>query len=154
MSKKSHKTDRVFVFVSLGAVAAAGIVGFRLIGSPNKQRLLSLDKERVEDLLDISNRLWNDTGQGIEARLKPLPSELPSTNQNAEAYLDPKTGEPYEYRRLSDTTYELCATFALDSEDRETRRYRRNPKWEHPAGRHCYQIDVAKSQSYSPAFVD
>ena len=137
--------DQAFVFVSASAVVAAGIVGFLLLGSPMEQRLLSLDKERVEDLRQIARQLWNETGNGNGNESKPLPDALPKAEERQDTYRDPKTDEPYEYRRLSDTEYELCATFSRDSETREANSYRNNPQWKHPAGLHCYEFDTTNN---------
>ena len=145
---KSHRTaDRAFVFVSLGAVITASIAGFWLIGSPNKQRLLSLDQERVDDLRLISTELWVQSGRGEPNQFVPLPEALPNSGSQ-DAYLDPKTNEPYKYRRLSDTTYELCATFSLESPTEPTSRYQSRPKMSHPAGRHCYQFDASRPSPF------
>lgn len=144
MSKQLHQADRIFTFVSLSAVVAATIIGFWLIGSPGKQRLLSLDEERINDLRSISDELWQQAGQGQPDQFVPLQEALPRTGPQ-DIYTDPKTKVPYEYRRLSDKTYELCATFALESPPEEADVYQPTPALRHPAGRHCYQFDASKS---------
>ena len=47
-----------------------------------------------------------------------------------------ETGEPYEYRVLGPSKYELCATFSM------ARDADHGVFWNHPAGRHCWTIDV------------
>jgi hypothetical protein len=49
---------------------------------------------------------------------------------------DPETGQPYTYRVTGKTTYELCATFSLE------RKSEQNVFWNHPAGEHCFTINV------------
>ena len=151
--RSSHLSDHAFAFISLGGVIAAGVVGFWLIGSPVKQRLILLDKERVNDLSHISSQLWQQTARVNDGSFEPLPTALPVTSLRKEIYTDPETGRPYEYYRLSDTTYELCANFALASTDRESKRYyddRHSPNWEHPAGRYCYQLDIGQESPPIP----
>ena len=50
--------------------------------------------------------------------------------------VDPETGEPYAYRVLDDRRFELCATFDT------VRKGDFDVFWDHPAGRHCFVIDV------------
>jgi hypothetical protein len=53
---------------------------------------------------------------------------------------DPETGTPYEYRVLNPVSYELCAQFSLP------RDLQYDSYWNHPAGRHCYSIDVTDTR--------
>ena len=48
----------------------------------------------------------------------------------------PETGEPYGYTVKDDHTYELCATFS------QSRAWDTEVFWNHPAGPHCFTIDV------------
>ena len=52
------------------------------------------------------------------------------------AITDPVTREPYGYEAGEGTAYELCATFARATTEREFRRVR--PFSRHEAGRHCF----------------
>jgi hypothetical protein len=53
---------------------------------------------------------------------------------------DPITRLPYEYRPTSGTEYELCAIFAATSEEGDGTSRARG--WSHPAGKHCFSIDI------------
>jgi hypothetical protein len=55
---------------------------------------------------------------------------------------DPETGEPYRYTIKNETTYELCATFAAQ------RQSDYSVFWNHPAGEHCFTIDVIDPPPY------
>lgn len=136
-------TDKAFIAISFGSVVAAIITGFWMLGSPGKQRLLSLDSERVQNLSSIASELANEVRPpGEVGEAQPLPETLPPWLE--ELYRDPVTNEPYEYRKLSEESYELCATFALASvRDPQRATYDRgfSTLWEHPEGRHCFEIE-------------
>jgi hypothetical protein len=75
---------------------------------------------------------------------KTLKAELPHTLGEASvrarnerlSVQDPETGEPCTYTVQSETTFELCATFARQRE------WTSGVFWNHPAGTHCFRIDV------------
>lgn len=148
MTYRQHRsTDRTFVAVSTAAVLIAIVAGFWLLGSPGQQRLLSLDSERVDDLTQIaSNLVYAVENPGNTTPAPPLPEQLPNSMASRDDLRDPLTDEPYEYRRLSDSAYELCATFATDSTQLEKTSQFSNTQWPHPAGRHCFEVAKSASQ--------
>ena len=146
MNRASHQiVDRTFMIVSLILVILGVGAAFTLLGSPARQRQVSLDQERVQDLVNIARQLSYRTEATGEAG-EQLPEQLPA---DLSVDRDPVTDEPYEYQRLSDSTYELCATFTTDS--REYVRYEiwPNAQWQHLAGRHCYEIAAASETPLS-----
>ena len=54
--------------------------------------------------------------------------------------IDPITLTPFDYQVIDQTTYELCAVFEL-ADDR-TQQAWVDPFWQHPAGQHCFVIEV------------
>ncbi len=155
MTYRQHqKTDRTFVAVSTAAVLIAIVAGFLLLGSPGQQRLLSLDSERVNDLSQIaSNLAFAVENPGKVTPAPQLPESLPDSVTSRDDLRDPLTNEPYEYRRLSDSAYELCATFATDSTQPDKTSQFSNTQWPHPAGqwphpagRHCFEFAKSASQ--------
>lgn len=141
-------TDKAFAVLATLAAVAAVIAGFRLLGSPAQQRLLSLDEDRRRDLQNISDTLRLEYSAAAGQASAPLPETLAEANFLTTAFLsDPVTEVPYEYRRLSDSTYELCATFSAASpENTEPSLRYVDPLWAHPEGRHCYEFDVASRE--------
>ncbi|MEO1069681.1 MAG: hypothetical protein AAFW95_11265 [Cyanobacteria bacterium J06638_6] len=135
----SHKAfDRAFAGVATVAVAAAIATGFWVLGTPNQQRLMAADRQRLQDLSLTAQRL-HDQYIGVEG------FQLPDALQEWELGTDPLTGQPYEYARLGDRDYELCATFDTDSSTHRLNDQGSNPaaeQWQHPAGRHCFEIDL------------
>jgi hypothetical protein len=129
---------RTVVAISLVvAVLAVVIVGVLLLDSPAQERLRRLDERRVDDLRSISAELdfyWTREGT--------LPSSLEELANEPGVFLelfDPESDQPYEYRVLSDNTYELCAQFSRNTTE-ERDRYR--DYWSHEAGRQCFGLEA------------
>ena len=140
--------SRIFLFVVILSVVGAVVYAFFLMGSPIKQRALQLDRTRISDLQQISsaiNTYWevNET----------LPESFGDIQAQQFIYIrsvkDPKTGEEYEYRTLTQDTFELCAVFELDSKEQDVRI--RVPfseeQWQHGAGRVCFERTAQVSLS-------
>ena len=138
------KFDRIFALIAIIAVAIGIVAGFWVLGTPNRQRLIAADRERIQDLRSIVWRLY-EAAEKAQDRGQPI--ELPESLEGRDRPTDPITNLAYEYRRLSETTYELCAEFATDSNTYllgQTRRNEPENDWRHPQGRHCFEFDVAK----------
>ncbi|MEL6854964.1 MAG: hypothetical protein AAFO83_07615 [Cyanobacteria bacterium J06607_13] len=147
-----HKfTDQAFAAISLGSVVAGVVAAFWLLGSPGNQRLIAMDRERLRNLQDIAFELETQVRGTNTGELASLPEALPSTVSGAETKQDPLTDEPYEYIRLSDTTYQLCAIFATASENDPLRRSV-SERWQHSAGRHCFEFDATESVPFLPYY--
>jgi hypothetical protein len=126
---------RIFGSAAIAAVVTGIILGFTATGGPSTQRAAQADVQRVRDLNRIAETVRNAVlsgGASIPAAL----DHVPATRD----YNDPETGAQYEYRPISTTAYELCATFALDN--RSDARQRRSTFWLHTAGRQCFQLDA------------
>jgi hypothetical protein len=100
-------------------VLAAIILGFWIVGSPTHQRDIRFDIQRVSDLQNIQWQLvseWQRTGA--------LPQNLDQMKDSisyATIPMDPETNRPYEYVVNGKTSFDLCATFALKTEDTKGR---------------------------------
>jgi hypothetical protein len=137
--------DRAFSLISLAAVLTAVVAGFWMLGSPGKQRLMSFDATRIQDLSSLSSSLGSELVPfGDASKAKAPPAQLPGSL--TEQYRDPETNQPYEYRKLTDETYELCATFALSYDENTRNNAYGNEAWKHPAGRHCFVVNAKTSQ--------
>lgn len=115
-------------------VVVAIVAGFFVIGSPGEARLEKLDDERLDDLRRIRGAIERTE---IPASLDSL---VASRHLSRDDLIDPTTDEPYGYRVLSDSTYELCATFALSSADLGDRAIDRSTVGSYEAGRHCFTV--------------
>ena len=125
--------------VVVAVVLAAVVVGVILLDSPAQERLRRLDERRVSDLSELGRAVsvyWTQEGS--------LPSSLNELSRDREFYADlsdPETGEPYEYRAIDDTTYELCAVFARKTGNGE-RKVPYGYLWFHGSGRQCLQLEA------------
>jgi hypothetical protein len=111
------------------------ILGFLRIGTPATQRALRADRKRVQDLYQLSDKihtLWTTNGR--------LPGHLDEVRDAA--FADPISRVAYEYRVAEVSRYELCATFALASEENQA--VPRSSAWSHPGGRHCFTVDASQ----------
>lgn len=122
------------IAASLG-MAAAIFAGMGVLGSPMHQRALQLDSRRVSDLSLISMQVSSYWSQH-----KSLPADLATLNLAHPMTSDPVSGTPFEYAVTGAETYRLCANFdaASESEGRSYGAY--VLRWNHPAGRHCFDL--------------
>lgn len=141
MTPRSH---RIFSAAATVVVLCSMAWGMALVGSPETARLLRFDRQRLEDLRTIHREvqsLCRDADADADGQLKrPLPETLEELAASARSekipLADPRTGQSYEYTVTGRTTYQLCATFALE------RNSDSDVFWNHSAGRNCFTIDV------------
>ena len=120
-------------------VIAAVVIGILLLDSPAQARLRRMDERRVSDLRVLSIAV--DAYWTREGRLPVSLDELSVEERIVGELIDPETAQPYEYRVIDDGTYELCATFALDTES-DDRDYLYRSIWFHGPGRECFQREA------------
>src|SRR3989344_2896384 len=111
----SELRDRVyprkaFQLVIVGVVVLALGYGFYLAGSPQNQRLVRFDEQKISDLQSIQNYLvynwWTQKGT--------LPKTLDELNDPISGFtvpVDSQSGEAYEYKVTNSKSFELCAIF-------------------------------------------
>ena len=117
-------------------VVAAVAVGIGILGSPADERVRQLDQRRVEDLERIARAV-----DVFSSRRQQLPSVVEDLRETGVLVPnDPISGVPYEYRRLDDKTFELCAQFERPSS--EPGRPAIEGFWSHGIGRQCFRHEV------------
>lgn len=117
--EKGRLARRIIAVIGLVAVVAAIVLGFVIVGSPGKQRALRFDSQRVSDLQNIQWQVIN-----YWQRKEAMPAKLSDTSDLISGYVtpnDPETGQPYEYAVTGKTSFDLCATFSLPSQDLKNR---------------------------------
>jgi len=142
------RTHTAFGAVASIVVAFAIVWGFILAGSPSTRRLERLDEQRLQDLRTIAHEIQSLVVNPDKKRelKEPLPKTLDEAVQRSRGAKlnsrDPETGEPYRYTLKNQTTYEMCARF--------TRRRESDflVFWNHPAGEHCFTINVLDPPPY------
>jgi len=128
------------LLVVISAVVALVVIVAIVIIDPPAQRLRSLDSRRTDDLGSLQRGIelyWNEH--------KSLPAglaELVRERELGPLPTDPETGASYEYEPVGESTYRLCANFALDTREEGTRGSSYPDQWAHGSGRQCLERTV------------
>ena len=96
--------------LGLGIVVVLAVVaGFLTVGGPEAGKQERRDQLRRQDLGKLSQYIHCVAA----ANDNTLPETISShdTCERDIRFIDPYTGAPYVYERISDTSYLLCATF-------------------------------------------
>lgn len=128
-AKLFGKAKAFAVVVSVLTLASVG-TGFYLVGTPGYQRNKKADERLTYDLQSLERDVISyKTDKGS------LPAKLEDLEGTGYLYLSDPTRKSYEYRVLSPTQFELCATFktATDKDDRL-----KGYGYDHKAGRSCF----------------
>jgi len=140
---------KAFKWTVMAIVAAVIVYGFVLAGSPQNQRLVRLDDQKVSHLQMIQDRLiyyWQQKG-GLPTSL----SELEDPISGFTAPTDPQTGQQYEYQRTGAKNFQLCASFNLFNSIGDRTSIVRpdypyaHGNWFHGAGRACFDRSIDES---------
>ena len=133
-------------------IIAAVVGGFYYAGTPQQARNEGLDQIRVRNIENIKwqvNSHWSQHGT--------LPESLAEIQTEDFLYdhmqiHDPESGEEYGYIRVSDTQYQLCATFATDSTltDHIPDYLESDRLWQHPAGEYCFDRETPDEEYEEP----
>ena len=135
------KTDRLghwLLLVASIAVIATLAAAFMVMRTPSAQRDVTLDQRRVLELTRLGHALDN-----YATLHDVLPDDLAVLARQRGSRLpmhDPVSGRPYEYARVGDDRYRLCAVFATDTaKTGEGAMQPYGDDWMHGAGRHCFE---------------
>jgi hypothetical protein len=133
-------------------VLIAVVSGFFIIGSPKEQRLLRFDQDKVNDLQNIQWQIVN-FWQSKEKLPKTL-SELKDSISGFTVPIDGQSEEEYQYKTISDLTFELCANFNKESIESQIINERivksvpvggfglKNTNWVHGEGEVCFKRTI------------
>jgi hypothetical protein len=109
----NKKWDTLLLIKSSVLVLAAIIWSFTVMGGPGSQRDLRIDQRRIEDLQNIQYQVINYWQQK-----EKLPATLDELKNPISSYMVPQDpefekGMVYEYKKIDDKKFQLCATFTL-----------------------------------------
>jgi len=141
-AKLTPQIRNIYRVVSCVVVLGSIIWGFVVLGSPRTQRLYRYDDQKVNDLMNINNEVINHYSMnGV------LPNTLADiTVQYYISLNDAQTQKPYEYEKLTATTYNLCAAFNKNTNDKtgstSTSSYYYGMSWLHDEGRYCFKQTI------------
>lgn len=137
---------RVFQAVIILAVLLSVCYGFYTAGSPQNQRLVRFDQQKVNDLQSIQSYLvynyWQQKGD--------LPPSLDALNDSISNFMvpkDPQTAQPYEYHVTGPRSFQLCASFNKENTATSTLPQpvgldSVNDNWNYTAGHVCFDRTI------------
>lgn len=144
MGKLNGTSRKVWAGVATLIILCSVIWGFSVLGSPRTQQLLKYDEQKVYDLQYINGQVQN-----FYANKKVLPKTMDDMMSSADYYIsqvDPQTGKAYEYKKVDDLSYELCAVFNKPSVVEKGREGYTTPVtftyWQHKEGEYCFKQTI------------
>jgi hypothetical protein len=139
---KSDIKTKFMAWKAIAIVVFAIAFGIYSVGSPTDARKARFDERRVQDLSGIQYALINYYQQK-----QVLPTDLVELNDPLSSFMtptDPETNMAYEYRKTGDLSFELCADFALASQETSNTGY--SPKmfdsFDHQEGKQCFERTI------------
>ena len=132
---------RIVVIVALALIVLAVAAGFHLLGSPDHQRRIALDRAAVYDLMAIAHAV-------ADHALPPQP--LPATMPRFDAGEHPVDKAAYTYRRTDAQHFELCATFLEATPEVGDDPAFEAHEYEHLAGHACFRYDRSRAHQPTP----
>lgn len=138
------KNSRTIWRIVAGVIVIGSIVwGFSVLGSPRTQRLIKYDEQKVSALQNLNSQITNYYSD--KGFLPKTIEEMANGNYYVNQNIDSQSQKPYEYVKTSDTTYNLCAEFNKESDEKAHQNYPYRsgyPSWIHPAGRYCFEETI------------
>jgi hypothetical protein len=135
----------VAIVLVVGSIAS----GFSVLGTPQSQRMLRYDSQKVSDLQSVQWQLvnyWQQKGT--------LPVSLEALQDPISGFtipLDPQSNKPYEYKKTGNLSFELCADFNKPLEARNVSKSQvmypepmggLGDNWAHDAGEKCFSRSI------------
>lgn len=135
----------VAIVLVLGSITA----GFSVLGTPQGQRMLRYDSQKVSDLQSIQWQIVNYWQQK-----EALPTALAELKDPISGFfvpVDPQTQASYEYAKTGALSFKLCAEFNKSSQTANNSMAQMaypepmgklNENWQHEAGRQCFERTI------------
>lgn len=150
LKRKELKTNinKILAIILPVVVLVSIIAGFFIVGTPGDQRARRLDEQRTNDLQMIQGEIINYWMQK-----EKLPTALTELEDDISGFIvstDPNNRESYEYKVVSDLSFQLCANFDssnLDEKDRMMQENyysfdKYNQNWFHNKGYTCFDRTI------------
>ena len=149
ISATRHPKMKFFAWTVVSLTAVIIVAGFVIAGSPQSERLVRFDDQRLSDLQTIQSEVV----QYWQAK-ETIPSSLDSLKNEIRGFtppVDPETGTAYEYRVTGNMSFELCATFKTSNKNESGTFGQTRPvavphgiadNWQHNAERTCFSRTI------------
>jgi Domain of unknown function (DUF5671) len=142
LGRNSPMLNKLFAGLAGGAVVITFCVALTVAGTPALQRLAQTDIRRTQDLQRLAAEI--NTWYRQNSRLPASLSDLKAIGGDLEA-TDPITKSPYSYHTKTQTTYQLCASFATKTNTKQYKGF-----WDHGMGETCYTLDGTQVVFWRP----
>jgi hypothetical protein len=138
----SQKARNIWA-VAVGCLLLVAIIlGFSVIGSPQTQRLVRQDNQKITDLQNLQWQVinyWQVNGM--------IPESMPNIP------VDTQTGTPYKYQKMGEMRFQICAQFNREFAGgkypgtmMEGPYFKggmmQNDNWVHGMGWHCFDREI------------
>ncbi|PSO44567.1 MAG: hypothetical protein BRC22_02315, partial [Parcubacteria group bacterium QH_9_35_7] len=136
-----NNISRIFKISVVLFVIGIIAIGLYFVGSPQQARMKKFDKQKISDLQRLSHFI-----DGYYRENEKLPDKLEELKQNKPnlSITDPQTNRKYQYEKIKNRQYKLCAEF--NNSQTESKRYyptpRREEKWNYQQGESCFELKV------------
>jgi len=147
--EKKESESKIIGAIIVVVVIASVIAGFFILGTPQTQRMLRYDNQRINDLQSVQYMVLD-----FYRSKEVLPENIDALRDPLEGRYIPEdpTGVPYVYTKTGALTFELCATFELpqpeagERADRTDYRVqelnRQREEWPYEPGQTCFERTV------------
>jgi hypothetical protein len=147
-------SPRYFLAIIIIIFLGLTVSGLSLIDSPDIVNAKRLDKKRIADLRAIERLI--DNHASLEGSL-PLSLTLSDIklgqHTNFLPTTDPSSGVPYGYLITGENSYRLCASFSRDNSEDNLRDGSDLGVWRHPAGEHCFDLELQLEPGSGQVFI-
>ncbi len=142
--------NKSYIFIGLLGIFICILViaSFLEVGSPLSKRALAFDQKRMSNFSTASYEIeyYYEDNNKLPDKLSDLKRE------GTEFILDPETNKPYDYKKVSETSYELCTKFSTDSKEVNAKKKKSNyyedydygVKKDHKKGYDCIKYEIDK----------
>ena len=142
-SRPYRKKDRsYYTTIAILVISFGG--AFFVVDSPAVARAKAYDQTRVSNLEELGNIV---NSYYLQNDKLPEITDL----ESYQSFVDPKSGQPYEYKITGEEEFELCAVFETSNKNEESQ-YNRpsyySPFFFHTEGRNCFTKKIEKSEIF------
>lgn len=135
---------KIYFWLSLVIVAAAFVTSLFFVESPAQARRQKIDQKVLNSFSSIDGAVNNyyDNMKTLPGNLDQLRQEVDYLTENTITNIS--TGQVYEYKVISEDSYQLCAEFLTSNMDKESNEYDSYLKenWQHDKGYQCIEKKV------------
>ncbi len=136
--KPKNKVILTYLIATLVITVGSLIGSFFFVESPAEARDRKHDEKVLGQFTELDSALntyytkYNKLPDTLEQGMAETPY------LSLDKFKDPITGQAYEYKRLDNDTYELCADFKTDNRDiKDQAMYVYSDRWPHETGYQC-----------------